>query len=437
MDVNYKNPKRYKTAKYPIRQPLFFVWLIRVLSKIMLLGKKKKIEKIGMDGLKGPYILLSNHMSFIDFELVAMATGYRRVNNVVNIDGFYRRPWLLELIGAICTRKFTTDIHLVRSIHKVLERGDVLCMYPEARYSPSGTTSYLPDSLGLLLKRCKVPVVVAIHRGNYLHSPFWNFRKKRKVPLHSTFTKIFTPEDLETFSVDEINARLRTAFEYDEYKYQKESGILITEPYRAEGLHKILYKCPHCKTESNMTSSGIELHCPDCGKTWILNEDGTLAAKNGETEFSHIPDWFEWEREEVRADITRGEYSFADEVEVYSMPRCWKFEDLGKAMVTHDAENGFVLEGFYREQEYCIRRTPMQTNSLHIEYDFLRYKPFDCIDISTENDSFYCYPTKKNVITKLAFATEEIFKIAYENAKKKRGAIVSSSEREEKNAVNV
>ena len=437
MDVNYKNQKRYKTAKYPIRQPLFFVWLIRVLSKIMLIGKKKKIEKIGMEGLKGPYILLSNHMSFIDFELVAMATGYRRVNNVVNIDGFYRRPWLLELIGAICTRKFTTDIHLIRSIHKVLERGDVICMYPEARYSPSGTTSYLPDSLGLLLKRCNVPVVVAIHRGNYLHSPFWNFRKKRKVPLHSTFTKVFTPEDLASLSVDEINARLRAAFEYDEYAYQKDNGILITEPYRAEGIHKILYKCPHCKCESNMTSSGSEIYCPDCKKTWTLNEDGSISANNGETEFSRVPDWFEWEREEVRAEIERGEYSFFDEVEVYSMPRCWKFEDLGKATLKHDAENGFVLEGFYRGKDYRIQRTPMQTNSLHVEYDFLRYKPFDCIDISTENDSFYCYPTKKNVITKLGFATEEIFKIAYENAKKKRAHIVRENKNNEIKVANM
>ena len=437
MDVNYKNPKKYKTAKYPIRQPLFFVWLIRVLSKIMLIGKKKKIEKIGMEGLKGPYILLSNHMSFIDFELVAMATGYRRVNNVVNIDGFYRRPWLLELIGAICTRKFTTDIHLIRSIHKVLERGDVLCMYPEARYSPSGTTSYLPDSLGFLLKRCNVPVVVAIHRGNYLHSPFWNFRKKRKVPLHSTFTKVFTPEDLAALSVDEINVKLRSAFEYDEYAYQKENGILITEPYRAEGIHKILYKCPHCKAESNMTSSGSEIHCPDCNKTWTLNEDGSITANNGETEFSRVPDWFEWERAEVRAEIERGEYSFFDEVEVYSMPRCWKFEDLGKATLKHDAENGFVLEGFYRGQDYRIQRTPIQTNSLHVEYDFLRYKPFDCIDISTENDSFYCYPTKKNVITKLAFATEEIFKLAYENAKSKRAAAIRGKKDAEKNVANL
>ena len=38
--VNYKNQRRYKTAKYPIRQPLFIVGLIWVLSRIALIGKK-------------------------------------------------------------------------------------------------------------------------------------------------------------------------------------------------------------------------------------------------------------------------------------------------------------------------------------------------------------------------------------------------------------
>ena len=166
MDVNYKNPKKYKTAKYPIRQPWYLTWLITILSKIMLFGKEKKVEKINMEGLKPPYMILSNHMSFIDFELVALATHPHKVNNVVNIDGYYKRPWLLEWIGAICTRKFTTDLHLVKSIRKVLERGDILCMYPEARYSPAGTTSFLPDSRGLLVKMNKVPVVAAVHRGH-------------------------------------------------------------------------------------------------------------------------------------------------------------------------------------------------------------------------------------------------------------------------------
>ena len=424
MDVNYKNPKKYKTAKYPIRQPWYLMWLIWLLSKIMLMFKPHKVEKIGMERLKPPYMILSNHMSFVDFELVAMATRPYRVNNVVNIDGFYRRPWLLDWIGAICTRKFTTDLHLVKSIRKVLKRGDILCMYPEARYSPSGTTSYLPDSLGALVRMCKVPVVVAIHRGNYLHAPFWDFRHKRKVPMHTTLTLTLTPEEIKTMSTDEVNAALRQAFEYDDYRYQKENGIRITETFRAQGMHKILYQCPHCMSETGMASEGAELFCRDCGKRWTLQENGTLQANEGETEFAHVPDWFAWEREQVRAEIERGEYYFSDEVDVHSLPRCWSFEPLGKAILTHDPENGFVLTGHYRGQDYRIQREPLQINSLHVEYDFPHIKPFDCVDISTENDSFYCFPTKQNVVTKLAFATEIIYQRKEQEARQRRAAKV-------------
>ena len=423
MDVNYKkNQKHYKTAKYPIRQPIYLTWLIQVLSLIVLAPKKHKVEKINMEGLKPPYILLSNHMSFVDFELVSLGTYPNRVNNVVNIDGFYKRDWLLEWIGSICTRKFTTDMHLIKSIEKVIERGDILCMYPEARYSPCGTTSYLPESLGMLIRRNKVPVVVAIHHGNYLHAPFWSFRKKRKVPLHTTMTQILTKEEAESLSVQEINERLRQAFVYDDYRYQKENGIRITENFRAEGLHKILYQCPHCKSEFKMTSAGSTLSCTSCGKSWELTEEGALSATSGETEFSHIPDWFEWEREQVRAEILEGRYSYSDEADVYSLPHAWKFHPLGKATLTHDLENGFVLKGFYRGQEYEIRRSPLQINSLHVEYDFPHVKPYDCIDISTNDDSFYCYPTQKNVVTKLAFATEEIYQIHLQRVREKRKA---------------
>lgn len=413
IDVSYPNPKRYKTAKYPIRQPLIIVWLIWLLSKMMLMGKRYRVEKINMEGLKPPYMLLSNHMYFIDFELAAMGTFPHRVNNVVSIDGYYRRPWLMELIGAICTRKFTMDLHLVKSINRVLKRGDILCMYPEARYSPCGITSYMPDSLGKLIRMNKVPVVVVVHHGNYLHSPFWHFRKKRKVPMHTTMTQVLTAEQVKSMTPAQINETVRAAMEYDEYRYQREQGILVKETFRAEGLHKVLYQCPHCLTESQMDSKGSELFCTACGKRWNLNEDGTLSALAGETEFSLVPDWFRWEREQVKAQIERGEYFFEDEVEVYSMPRCWRFETLGKATLRHTIEDGFVLEGAYNGKDYRIHRTPIQTNSLHIEYDYCYLKPEDCVDISTENDSFYCYPaSKKNVVTKLAFATEILYEMA-------------------------
>ena len=420
-DVNYKWHKRYKTAKYPIRQPIYLTWLIWVLSQMMLIGKKKKVECINMENLKPPYMILSNHMSFVDFELVSVGTYPQRMNNVVNIDGYYLRPWLMEWIGSIGTRKFTSDIHLIKSIRKVLSRGDVLCMYPEARYSPCGTSSYLPESLGMLIKRCKVPVVIAMQRGNHLLQPAWNVKNNRKVPLHTTIKLSLTTEDIENMSAKEINDFIKAEMTYDDYKYQKENGILITEPKRAEGLHKVLYQCPHCKTEFKMNSAGSEIFCEECGKRWNLCEDGSLKAVEGETEFSHVPDWFEWERAEVKRQIENGEYSFEDDVEIYSQPGCYSFPYLGKGTLTHNEKDGFVVRGHYNGEDFCIHRTPIQTNSLHVEYNFGKIKPMaDCIDVSTEEDSFYCYPTKKNVATKIAFATEIFYQRCEKRTSRRR-----------------
>ncbi len=409
IDVNYKNNKRYNTARYPIRQPKIIVGLIWVLSKIMLADKKYKVEKVGMEGLKPPYMLLSNHMWFTDFELAACGTFPHRVNNVVTIDGYYQRPWLMELIGAICHRKYTMDLHLVKSIAKVLKRGDVLCMYPEARYTPSGTLCYLPDSLGKLIKHNKVPVVTVVHHGNHIFSPFWNFRQKRKgVPLHTVMTLTLTPEQIAGMTAEEINAHIKNALDYDDYKYIKDNGIKVTSPIRAEGMHKILYQCPHCGVEHEMESKGTELFCGACGKRWSLNEDMTLTAQEGETEFSHVPDWYNWERTQVEKQIEEGTYYYEDEAEIYGFPRCWKFLPLGNGKVRHTIDEGWVVEGHHNGQDYRIHRLPHQQNSLHVEYDFQLFKPYDCFDISTENNSLYCYPKKKNVLTKLAFATEII-----------------------------
>ena len=121
----------------------------------------------------------------------------------------------------------------------------------------------------------------------------------------------------------------------------------------------------------------------------------------------------------MRKQIEEGTYSFEDEVEVFSLPRVYRYIPLGKAKLTHDAENGFRLEGFYRGERYYIQREPAQSNSLHVEYDFGPIDKCDYVDISTENDSFYCRPTKPNVITKLSFATEEIYQRTMAQKKEK------------------
>jgi hypothetical protein len=282
-------------------------------------------------------------------------------------------------------------------------------MYPEARYSPCGTLAFLPEALGKLVRMNKVPVVAVVHRGNHLYAPFWDFRRKRKVPLYTTVKCILTPEQIASMSVADINAVIRAELQYDDYRYQKDNGIRITEENRAEGLHQVLYQCPHCLAESKMESKGAKLLCTACGKSWTWREDGYLEADSGETEFDHIPDWFNWQRTQVQQQIEAGTYRFEDEVDVRALPHIWGYIPLGKAKLTHDAENGFTLQGHYRGQDYFIQRKPEQTNSLHVEYDFGPLKGVDCLDISTENDSFYCIPSKKDVITKLAFATEILY----------------------------
>ena len=86
IEVNYKNKKRYKTSKYPIRQPKFFTGLILFLSWFLTRGKKIKIVKNNMEDLKGPYMLLSNHMSFIDFEFVSLGTKILMVS--IDVHGY-------------------------------------------------------------------------------------------------------------------------------------------------------------------------------------------------------------------------------------------------------------------------------------------------------------------------------------------------------------
>ena len=81
-------------------------------------------------------------------------------------------------------------------------------IYPEARYSLTGTTAILPDSLGKLVKLFGHPVATLINHGHHLYQPVWNLHK-RFVKTRSDMTKILSKEDVANLSVDEINEKIR------------------------------------------------------------------------------------------------------------------------------------------------------------------------------------------------------------------------------------
>jgi len=401
--------KKFDMAKKPVRQRWFLTPVAWLLSFPETLRRKLKVTKINMKGLKPPYLFISNHMAFVDFKVATRAIFPHKANYVVAIDGFLKGEWLLRQVGCICKRKFTNDILLIRHMKYSLEvNKSILALYPEARYSYCGTNSVLPESLGKLIKMYKVPVVTFIQHGNYLSQPVWNL-EKRNCRLEATMTRLYTPEQIEKFSIEEINRTIGALFVYDEYRWQKENHIVIDFPDRAKGLHHILYQCPHCLTESRMNSDKNELWCEHCGKRWTMSVLGELSAENGETEFSHIPDWFEFERSMVRRQIENGSYFFMDQVAVDSLPNAKGYIRLGDAILTHSID-GFLLEKISDDESFRLEKKSLSLYSLHIEFDY--FGKGDCLDLSTSEETFYLFPlTRKNVVTKLQFAVEEIYKI--------------------------
>jgi len=418
--MDSKNFTRFDMSKPPVRTKWYLRPLTYILSAPDVFKHRTKITKTRTEGLKPPYLMLCNHNSFLDFKVLTKAIFPSRANYVVAIDGFIGREKLLRNVGCICKRKFTNDIVLVKQLKQVLKNGDIAVVYPEARYSLCGTTAVLPESLGKLCKAMKVPVVTFICHGNHVTSPFWNLHDRGIKPTEAEMTLLFTPEELAGMSFEEINKKLVEAFQYDDYRWQKERGLRTKYKKRAEGLQKVLYQCPACKTEFRMETEGTRLRCKACGKTWVLSELNELTAEDGKTEFSHIPDWYEWERSNVRAEVEAGTYTSGElDVHVDSLPNAKGYVRLGNGKMVHD-EKGFRVWGTDDQGMAFSMEIPAATQySVHIEYEYLG-KYGDCVDLNTLQDTWYVYPHGNDfAVTKMALATEELYqKIRREENKK-------------------
>jgi len=402
--------ERFDMSKHPISTK----WYLRPVTYLLSAPDVKKhgaiIKKTGVEGLKPPYVLLCNHNAFMDFKVATKAIYPQRANYIVAIDGFIGREWLLRNVGCICKRKFTSDILLLRQMKRALAGDNVLVVYPEARYSLCGTTAVLPESLGACCKMMGVPVVSLICHGHHVNSPFWNLHDRGVNPTEAEMTLLYSAEELKKATPDEVNEKIVAAFRYDDFAWQKERGIRTPYKGRAEGLHRVLYKCPACQTEFKMTSEGSKLSCGCCGKSWTMSELGELSADSGATEFTHIPDWYEWERECVKKEIEDGSYSSGElKVHVDTLPNAKKFIRLGNGSMVHDM-NGFTVTGIDTDgDEFKMVKTVPSLYSCHIEYNYLG-KHGDCVDLNTLEDTWYIYPEGEDFsVTKMALATEELF----------------------------
>ncbi len=390
----------------PLR-PLFLLGLvIRVLAIFDLFPTKFTYKTHGMEriGRREPCLILMNHSSFIDLKIASRIFFPRPYGIVCTSDGFVGKNWLMRLIGCIPTQKFVSDITLVRDMEYLLKKGISVLMYPEASYSFDGTATPLPRKMGVLLKKLNVPVVTVITQGAFARDPLYNCLQKRKVQVRADVTCLAAAEEIKNLSVAELDARLDAAFSFDGFRHQQENGIVIDEPFRADGLHRILYRCPHCHTEGMTEGKGITLTCHHCGKTYTLTELGYLQAE--EAAFTHIPDWYAWQRQQVRRELQEGTYRLETEVDIGILVDTKALYLVGSGTLMHD-DSGFRLTGCDGKLDYS--QGPLACYGLYADYYW--YEIGDVICIGNRDALYYCFPKGNTPVAKTRLAAEELYKL--------------------------
>ena len=364
-------------------------------------------ERMELVGNK-PCLILMNHSSFTDMKLAYAIFYPRRFGIVTTTDAFIGILGPLErILGCIPTQKFVSDISLIRDMEYMLkENKSSVLMYPEASYSFDGTATPLPRKMGVLLKKLGVPVVTVITQGAFARDPLYNMLQLRKVNVSAHVKCLFTEEELKEKSVKELDAALDEAFSFDNFAWQRDNKVVIDEPFRADGLERILYKCPHCGTEGKMEGKGTGLTCHACQKHSEMDELGQLKAADGQTEYPHIPDWYAWERDEVRKELESGEYSLDVDVDIGMMVDYKAIYMVGQGHLHHGTD-GFRLTGCDDQLQY--EQGPLACYGLYADYYW--YEIADVICIGNHDALYYCFPKGGAPVAKTRMAVEELYKL--------------------------
>ena len=399
-----------QTHKQPLRPKRFWRWLIKTPAAGDMKKTRFTVSKIGMDRLaqNEPCLVLMNHSCFLDLEIAETILYPRPLNIICTSDGFVGKEWLMRHIGCIPTEKFVPDITLLRDMKYVLkELGSSILMYPEASYTFDGTATPLPESLGGTLKLLGVPVVTIMTEGAFLRDPLYNGLQLRDVTVSAEVKYLLSPEEIKEKTADELNAILKEAFTFDNFRRQQEKRVRVSEPFRADGLNRVLYKCPHCLTEGKMKGQGTELVCAACGKKYVLDEYGFLCAEDGDAKFTHVPDWYAWERECVREELKNGTYSLDIPVEICIMRNMKHIARVGKGRLRHGTD-GFLLEGC--DGKLTVKQPPLASYGLYADYYW--YEIGDMICIGDKKTLYYCFPQSgEDVVAKTRIAAEELYRI--------------------------
>jgi 1-acyl-sn-glycerol-3-phosphate acyltransferase len=130
--------------------------------RLGLAGERESIPRTG------PLLLASNHSSFLDPWFIALCFP-RRIRWLITHEWYHRSPVWRQVFRAYGTEPVRGgDMRgTLEAVCRLLDRGDVVGIFPEGRISPNGRIGPFRRGLAVIAARSGAPVVPLGLRGNH------------------------------------------------------------------------------------------------------------------------------------------------------------------------------------------------------------------------------------------------------------------------------
>jgi 1-acyl-sn-glycerol-3-phosphate acyltransferase len=165
----------------------FFNWCLRIGYRVLLRLQVEGAEKVP---LRGPVVLMMNHISFLD-PFIVVATMPRLVTAMSKVENFSIPFWglVFRLYGAIPVHRGEVDRRALRGALEVLKTDTVLLIAPEGTRSPDAALQPAHDGLAFIAHRARATILPIAITGTADFSRY--IKRLRRTPAHVQVGKPF------------------------------------------------------------------------------------------------------------------------------------------------------------------------------------------------------------------------------------------------------
>lgn len=278
-----------------------FYWLLRcTVGPMMRMYYRSHYDKKAIQHLAPPYLVLPNHTTLWD----ALFVAYMIPHPIFYIasDQNFRFPllrMLLNVLGVTPKKKAISDMSAVKQIIRIKREKGVIGIFPEGKRTWDGRSVDMLYATSKLIKNLHIPVVTIHVAGGYLSRPRWSSNSRRG-RMEITAKILYTPDQLEGLSAQQVHEGLTKALAHDESAWQAKKRIPFKGKRLAEKLELTLFTCPVCHRIGTMHSSGDIFACNACGYHVRYGELGFFEKGESEPVFTTIPQWNDWQQAQLK-----------------------------------------------------------------------------------------------------------------------------------------